>query len=393
VTPSASDAERPVAERRSHFATLRVAARSGRARPGPHYSPHRRLRPSHRGHLVTYGRFSLVAYVQYAPRCASGRAPRSASRCSVSLDVGVNNAGLRSRGAQRAVALAATARDLVALVGQAVGRVEHAARRRRARGAPREARALARPRALLVRPRSRIVHATVLRRARGAEVKARAGAAREAREVGPGPRMKRTRRGRAAHRRQHDRRARARRFAGRHRRRRRDRPSRLCRRRCRALGVGGWTTCREQRSNNHDHMAHRAVIARAFRKRSFVEPSHMGLRARDAGCPSTRARPRISPPSSEAASLDASARRLCADRARGVQQRHQPADRAAVQSARHRPLHGAVAELDVRGRRSIDRDRPAPTARHPPPDQGILRDRAHRQRVRRRVPVRDRRLH
>src|ERR1041384_1707863 len=53
----------------------------------PDNSPHRRLRPSHRGHLGTYGRFSLVAYLQYAPRCASGRAPRYASRCSVSLDV------------------------------------------------------------------------------------------------------------------------------------------------------------------------------------------------------------------------------------------------------------------------------------------------------------------
>jgi hypothetical protein len=36
---------------------------------------------------VAYVRFSLVKYVQYYPRCASGRAPRSASRRLVSLDV------------------------------------------------------------------------------------------------------------------------------------------------------------------------------------------------------------------------------------------------------------------------------------------------------------------
>src|SRR5262245_26242465 len=63
----------------------------------PNNSPDRRLRPSHRGHLGPYGRFSLVAYVKYAPRCASGRAPRSASRCLVSLDVLVNNPGRRMR--------------------------------------------------------------------------------------------------------------------------------------------------------------------------------------------------------------------------------------------------------------------------------------------------------
>jgi len=39
---------------------------------------------------VAYGRFSLVKYVQYYPRCASGRAPRSASCRLVSLAVVVN---------------------------------------------------------------------------------------------------------------------------------------------------------------------------------------------------------------------------------------------------------------------------------------------------------------
>ena len=53
-------------------------------------SLHRRLRPSRFGRLVTNGRFSLVSYIEYAPRCASGRAPRSASNRSV--DVVVNNA-------------------------------------------------------------------------------------------------------------------------------------------------------------------------------------------------------------------------------------------------------------------------------------------------------------
>jgi hypothetical protein len=42
---------------------------------------------------VAYGRFSFVKYVQYYPHCASGRAPRSASRRSVSLAVVVNYAG------------------------------------------------------------------------------------------------------------------------------------------------------------------------------------------------------------------------------------------------------------------------------------------------------------
>jgi len=32
------------------------------------------------GHLAAYRWFSLVKYVQYDPRCASGRAPRSTSR-------------------------------------------------------------------------------------------------------------------------------------------------------------------------------------------------------------------------------------------------------------------------------------------------------------------------
>jgi hypothetical protein len=42
------------------------------------------------------------------------------------------------------------------------------------------------------------------------------------------------------------------------------------------FGVGRWTTSGDQRSNDHDHMAHRAFIARGFAKRSFVERSHMG---------------------------------------------------------------------------------------------------------------------
>src|SRR5262249_6155989 len=62
----------------------------GIASLSPDHSPDRRLRPSH---LVAYRRFSLVAYVQYAPRCASGGAPRSASRCLVSLAVLVNDPG------------------------------------------------------------------------------------------------------------------------------------------------------------------------------------------------------------------------------------------------------------------------------------------------------------
>ena len=52
-------------------------------------------RPSRRGHLGVYLRFSFVKYVQYYPHCASGGAPRSASRHSVSLDVVVNRAGLQ----------------------------------------------------------------------------------------------------------------------------------------------------------------------------------------------------------------------------------------------------------------------------------------------------------
>jgi len=42
---------------------------------------------------VAYGRFSLLKYVQYYRRCASGRAPRSASRRLVSLDVVMNYPG------------------------------------------------------------------------------------------------------------------------------------------------------------------------------------------------------------------------------------------------------------------------------------------------------------
>jgi hypothetical protein len=40
---------------------------------------------------VAYGRFSLLKYGKSYRRCASGRAPRSASRCLVSLDVMVND--------------------------------------------------------------------------------------------------------------------------------------------------------------------------------------------------------------------------------------------------------------------------------------------------------------
>src|SRR5579863_6518881 len=87
-----------------------------------------------------------------------------------------------SRRAQRAVAVARTAGDLVAVVVQPVGGVEHAARARRARaGAPLRARALdgACARAIGVA----VEHAAVGRRARTAEVEARAGATRQAREV------------------------------------------------------------------------------------------------------------------------------------------------------------------------------------------------------------------
>jgi len=76
--------------------------REDEASPSPDHSPRRRLRPSRRGHRVAYGRFSLVKYVQYYPRCASGRAPRSASRRSppraqradvIDRDVVVNDPG------------------------------------------------------------------------------------------------------------------------------------------------------------------------------------------------------------------------------------------------------------------------------------------------------------
>jgi hypothetical protein len=43
------------------------------------------------------------------------------------------------------------------------------------------------------------------------------------------------------------------------------------------FGVGGMTTSHDQRNNHHDHMAHRAVIARWFTERSFVQRSHMGV--------------------------------------------------------------------------------------------------------------------
>ena len=184
---------------------------------------------------------------------------------------------IESGRAQSAVALAAAIPDLVAAMVQPVRWREHALRGRHARRAPLHARALTRLRALLVRAIGRIVHAQIRRRAGRTEMEAGPRAARQTREVRARARVKYTRRSRATDVRHHHGgvptrsvtdRCRLARFADLRRSRRW---------RTGMFGVGRVTTSHDQRSNNHDHMAHRAVIARWFTKRSFVERSHLGV--------------------------------------------------------------------------------------------------------------------
>ena len=93
---------------------------------------------------------------------------------------------------------ARAAGHLIAVMMEAVGRVEHARARGGARHAPLRALPFHGLGALLVGARGRVVHARVRRRARATEVEAGARTAREAREVGGGARMEHAGRRRAA---------------------------------------------------------------------------------------------------------------------------------------------------------------------------------------------------